>query len=71
MVATVVVVVDEGGDGGLKFALEVVVFEQDAVLQGLVPALEFALGLGCRVTVRSDRYPFQREGSRSSTFVIL
>jgi hypothetical protein len=46
MVATVVVVVDEGGDGGLKFALEVVVFEQDAVLQGLVPALDFALGLG-------------------------
>ena len=24
-----------------------------------------------RVTVRSDRYPFQRQGSRSSTFVIL
>ena len=43
MVATVVVVVDEGGDGGLKFALEVVVFEQDAVLQCLVPALDFAL----------------------------
>lgn len=35
--------VDEGGDGGLKFALEVVVFEQGAVLQGLVPALDFAL----------------------------
>jgi hypothetical protein len=46
VVAMVVVVVDEGGDGGFKFPFEEVVFEQDAVLQGLVSALDFALGLG-------------------------
>lgn len=46
VVTVVVVVVDEGGDGGLKFPFEEVVFEQDAVLQGLVPSLDFALGLG-------------------------
>ena len=31
---------------------------------------EFVEG-GIIVSVRSDRYPFQRQGSRSSTFVIL
>ena len=46
MVTAVVVVADEGGDGGLKLAFEEVVFEQDAVLQGLVPSFDFALGLG-------------------------
>ena len=46
MVAAVVVVVDEGLDLGLELAGQVVVLEQDAVLQGLVPALDLALGLG-------------------------
>jgi len=46
VVAMVVVVVDEGGNGCFEFALEEVVFQQDAVLQSLVPALDFALGLG-------------------------
>ena len=45
VVTVVVVVVDEGGDGGLKFPFEEVVFEQDAVFQGLVPTLDLALGL--------------------------
>ena len=45
VVAAVVVVVDEGGDGGLELAGQEVVFQQDAVLQGLVPALDLALGL--------------------------
>ena len=45
VVTVVVVVVDEGGDGGLKFPFEEVVFEQDAVLQGLMPSLDLALGL--------------------------
>ena len=47
----VVVVVDEGGDGGFKFPFEEVVFEQDAVLQGLVPALDFALGVSSHQVV--------------------
>ena len=46
VVAMVVVLVDEGGDGGFQFPFEEVVFEQDAVFQGLVPAFDFALGLG-------------------------
>lgn len=46
VVAMVVVVTDEGGDGGFKFPFEEVVFEQDAVFQGLMPSLYFALGLG-------------------------
>jgi hypothetical protein len=45
VVAVGVVVVDEGGDGCLKFALKEVVFQQDAVLQGLVPSFDLALGL--------------------------
>src|SRR5439155_14905542 len=42
----VVVVVDERIDLGLKVAGQIVVLEQDAVLEGLVPALDLALGLG-------------------------
>ena len=37
------------------------------VLSGII----FINRNGLRVTVRSDRYRFQRHGSRSSTFVIL
>jgi hypothetical protein len=46
VVAVVVVVIDECGDGGFKFPVEEVVFEQDAVLQGLVQALDLFLRLG-------------------------
>ena len=46
MVAIVVVVIDEGGDGCFEFALEEVVFQQDAVLQGLVPSFDLSLCLG-------------------------
>ena len=45
VVAVVVVVVDEGGDGGFQGTFEEVVFQQNAVLEGLVPALNLALGL--------------------------
>src|ERR1700746_988660 len=43
VVAAVVVVVDERGDLGFEIARQEVVFQQDAVLQGLVPALDLAL----------------------------
>ena len=46
MIAPVVVVLDEGADLGLEVAGQEVVLEQDAVLHGLVPALDLALGLG-------------------------
>ena len=45
MVTLMVVVLDEGLDLGLKVAGQEVVFQQDAVLEGLVPALDLALGL--------------------------
>ena len=46
VVALVVVVFDERFDLGFKVARQEVVFQQDAVLEGLVPALDLALGLG-------------------------
>ena len=46
VVAMVVVVGDERGDGGLKCAFEEVVFQENAVLEGLVLAFVLALGLG-------------------------
>ena len=45
VVAVVVVVVDEGRDGGFKLSFEEVVFQQDAVFEGLMPSLDFALCL--------------------------
>ena len=46
VVAAVIVALDEGGDAVFEIARQVVVLEQDAVLQGLVPAFDLALGLG-------------------------
>lgn len=44
MVAAVVLVVDEGGNGGLGLGRQEVVLQQDAVLWG--PALDVDLGFG-------------------------
>lgn len=46
VVAPVIVVLDEGGDLPVEIARQEVVFEQNAVLQRLMPALDLALGLG-------------------------
>ena len=60
MISAIVVTLDEGGDGGLKFTLQIVVFHQGVtgedliwaikipvnVLEGLVPELDLALRLG-------------------------
>ena len=46
VLALVVVMVDEGGDLPFQVSRQEVMFEQDAVLHGLVPALDLALGLG-------------------------
>jgi hypothetical protein len=46
VVALVVIVGDEGLDLRLEVAGQVVVLEQNAVLQGLVPTLDLALCLG-------------------------
>ena len=46
VIPAMIVMLDEGGDGRLKLTFQIVVFEQDAVLEGLVPALDLALRLG-------------------------
>ena len=46
VIALMVVMLDERLDLGFEVAWQIVVFEQDAVFQGLVPALDLALGLG-------------------------
>ena len=45
VVAVLVVVRDKCADAGLEVARQILVFQQDTVLQGLMPALDFALGL--------------------------
>ena len=44
VIAQVIVVNDEGLDLGFEIAREVIVFEQDTVLERLMPALDLALG---------------------------
>jgi hypothetical protein len=49
----VIVVLDEGPYLGFEITLQIVVLQQDAVLQGLTPALDLSLGLrmvGCAET---------------------
>ena len=46
VVAPVIAVLDEGLDVGLERTRQSVVFQQGPILQGLMPALVFALGLG-------------------------
>ena len=51
--APVIVVIDEGSDLSFEITGQEVVFQQDSVLQGLVPAFDLALGL--RVIRRTAR----------------
>ena len=53
VIPLMIVVVDEGFDLGFKITGQEVVFQQDAVLQGLMPSLDLALGL--RVIWRAAR----------------
>jgi hypothetical protein len=46
MIADVIVVLDEGGDLRFEIARQVIVLEQNAVLQSLVPAFDLSLSLG-------------------------
>ena len=46
VIAPVIIVFDEGGELGFEITGQIVALQQDAVLEGLVPALNFALGLG-------------------------
>ena len=46
VVAVVVIVIDESTDLAFKVSGQAVVFQLDAVFQGLMPALDLALGVG-------------------------
>ena len=67
MIADVVIVRDEGVDLPFEITGQIVVVEQDAALQGLVPTLDLALGLRCPSSddLRPIRY-FENGGSGSS-----
>ena len=45
VIALVIVVFDERFDLGFKVAWQIIIFQQDAVFEGLVPAFDLALGL--------------------------
>jgi hypothetical protein len=45
MVAAMIVVADKGGDLLFEIAWQILVLQQDAVLEGVTPALNFALRL--------------------------
>ena len=46
MVSLVVVVIDKPTDLALQITGQEVVFQEDAVLQGLMPSLDLSLGCG-------------------------
>ena len=56
-----IVMVDEVTDGLFERSGQVIVFQQDAVLQGLMPTLDLALGLGKRQRINTylshSQYP--------------
>lgn len=45
MISQMIVVADDVSDFLLKVTWQIIIFEQDAVLQGLMPWLNLALGL--------------------------
>ena len=61
VVALVVIVLDERLDLAFEVAGQELVFEQDAVFQGLVPALDLALGLGMERRTANMAHVFASE----------
>ena len=61
VIALMVVMLDERLDLGFEVAWQIVVFEQDAVFQGLVPALDLALGLGMERRTANMAHVFASE----------
>ena len=46
VISQMIVMADEVSDLLFKIAWQIIIFEQDAVFESLVPAFDFALGLG-------------------------
>ncbi len=53
VITPMIVVLDEGLDVSFEVAWQIVILEQDAVLQGLMPALDLALGLRMALSEQS------------------
>ena len=66
MIPLVIVVVDEGFDLSFKVNGQEVVFQQDAVLQGLMPSFDLALDLRVirRTMLGRARFPPRRRNGR-------
>src|ERR1700731_1734200 len=62
MIAPLIVMLHGGIDLGFEIARQVVVFQQDAVLEGLVPALDLALGHGMIRRSADMGHPIFRSG---------
>lgn len=45
VITAMVLILDEGGDLGFEIARKIIVFQQDAVLERLMPTLDFSLRL--------------------------
>ena len=59
MVTPVIVVLDEGRDLGCEITGQIVVLEQNAVLERLVPAFDLALGVSVTSSARIVAHSFQ------------
>ena len=73
MVAAAAVVPDESAGAGLEVAWQIVVLQQDAVLQGLMPTLDLALGLRmvrCAADVKAKRAKLEGRGIAGKTAIV-
>jgi hypothetical protein len=62
VIGLMVVALDEGCDLGFEIAGEEVVLQQDAVLEGLMPTLDLALGLGMHWSATDMAQPVHSVG---------
>lgn len=66
MVATVIVVIDEAGNGVFEIAGQLVVFQQDAAFQREVPPLDLTRVMVIWLSARVAHAPTVSPGSRIS-----
>ena len=60
VIALVIVVIDKGFNLGFEITGQEVIFQQDAVLQGLMPSFDLSLGLGLLGRSLRNRLPGNR-----------
>jgi hypothetical protein len=65
VIAQVIIVLDEGGEMGSEITGQIIVLQQDAVFEDLVPALDLALGLGKEIDRRMSGKILSDDDSRT------